>query len=254
MSGRRPASSTSIRSASRSAPRPASTSRNRSRCWRSSAPAIPPLDQQVRQNIATLAVLLGEPPARLSVRGGSLSAIAPQRVCARPAVRPAAAASGYPRGRGAALGRQRQCGKRARRAVPEHLAHRPGRIRQHRAQHADHPAVGDLLGRRERDPAGVRRLPPAQRRSICRRRRRTELLQLYRKAIISGFGDVERALIAVRDLAEQERLQAEAVATARRAYELVRDAAARRHDRHHHRAEHAAHAVRRAGSARAWSA
>ena len=50
--------------------------------------------------------------------------------------------------------------------------------------------------------------------------RRTELLQLYRKAIISGFGDVERALIAVRDLAEQERLQAEAVATARRAYEL----------------------------------
>jgi outer membrane protein TolC len=50
--------------------------------------------------------------------------------------------------------------------------------------------------------------------------RRTELLQLYRKAIISGFADVDRALIAVRDLAEQERLQAEAVATARRAYEL----------------------------------
>ena len=45
-------------------------------------------------------------------------------------------------------------------------------------------------------------------------------MQLYRKAIISGFADVERALIAVRDLAEQERLQAEAVATARRAYEL----------------------------------
>ena len=50
--------------------------------------------------------------------------------------------------------------------------------------------------------------------------RRTELLQLYRKAIISGFADVERALIAVRDLAEQERLQTEAVATSRRAYEL----------------------------------
>jgi outer membrane protein TolC len=31
---------------------------------------------------------------------------------------------------------------------------------------------------------------------------------------------VERALIAVQDLAEQERLQTEAVATARRAYEL----------------------------------
>ena len=45
-------------------------------------------------------------------------------------------------------------------------------------------------------------------------------MQLYRKAILSGFADVERALIAVRDLAEQERLQTEAVATARRAYEL----------------------------------
>ena len=86
--------------------------------------------------------------------------------------------------------------------------------------------------------------------SILQKGRRTELLQLYRKAIISGFADVERALIAVRDLAEQERLQGEAVATARRAYELSETQLARRHDRHHHRAEHAAHAVRRAGSAR----
>jgi multidrug efflux system outer membrane protein len=51
--------------------------------------------------------------------------------------------------------------------------------------------------------------------------RRTELLNLYRRAIISGFGDVERALIAVQLLAEQERLQTEAVATARRAYDLT---------------------------------
>ncbi len=42
--------------------------------------AIPPLEQQVRQNSVTLAVLLGEPPARLTVHGGSLSAIVPQRV------------------------------------------------------------------------------------------------------------------------------------------------------------------------------
>src|SRR3989440_4851766 len=41
--------------------------------------AIPPLDQQLRQNIATLALLLGEAPARLTVRGGSLVAIAVQR-------------------------------------------------------------------------------------------------------------------------------------------------------------------------------
>ena len=53
-----------------------------------------------------------------------------------------------------------------------------------------------------------------------RKGQRIELLQLYRKAILSGFADVERALIAVRDLADQERLQTEVVATARRAYEL----------------------------------
>ena len=35
--------------------------------------SVPPLDQQLRQNIATLAVLLGEAPERLNVRGGSLS-------------------------------------------------------------------------------------------------------------------------------------------------------------------------------------
>jgi len=42
--------------------------------------SIPPLEQLLRQNIATLGLLLGEPPARLTVRGGSLSAIVPQRV------------------------------------------------------------------------------------------------------------------------------------------------------------------------------
>ncbi len=42
--------------------------------------AIPPLDQQLRQNIATLAVLLGDAPARVTVRGGSLNAIVAQRV------------------------------------------------------------------------------------------------------------------------------------------------------------------------------
>src|SRR2546423_6970619 len=41
--------------------------------------AIPPLDQQLRQNTATLALLLGEAPAQLTVRGGSLSSIAPLR-------------------------------------------------------------------------------------------------------------------------------------------------------------------------------
>jgi outer membrane protein TolC len=47
-----------------------------------------------------------------------------------------------------------------------------------------------------------------------------ELLQDYRKAIVSAFQNVEDALIAYSKDAEQERLQHEAVLSARRAFEL----------------------------------
>ena len=171
--------------------------------------AIPPLDQQLRQNIATLAVLLGEPPSRLTVRGGSLSAITAQRVSPglpsdlllqRPDIREVeaqlAAANANVESARAAL-------------FPSISLTGQGGFVSAALQHAVRAAVRDLFGRRGPDPAGVRRLPAALRRSICSKGRRTELLQLYRKAIISGFADVERALIAVRDLAEQERLQTE---------------------------------------------
>jgi multidrug efflux system outer membrane protein len=47
-----------------------------------------------------------------------------------------------------------------------------------------------------------------------------ELLQLYRKSVVSAFGDVERALIAVQQSARRERLQAEVVRSSRRAFEI----------------------------------
>jgi outer membrane protein TolC len=50
--------------------------------------------------------------------------------------------------------------------------------------------------------------------------RQEELLQTYRKAIVSAFGDVENALIAVRQSTIRDRLTREAVASARRAFEL----------------------------------
>jgi outer membrane protein, multidrug efflux system len=50
-----------------------------------------------------------------------------------------------------------------------------------------------------------------------------ELLQDYRKAIVSAFQDVEDALIAYIKDAEQERLQHEAVLSARRAFKLSED-------------------------------
>ena len=50
--------------------------------------------------------------------------------------------------------------------------------------------------------------------------RQDELLQNYRKAVISAFGDVENALDAVRQTALRERLQAEVVASSRRAFDI----------------------------------
>ena len=52
--------------------------------------------------------------------------------------------------------------------------------------------------------------------------RQDELLQNYRKAVINGFTDVEKALIAVQQTAEQERLQREVVRSSRQAFDDCR--------------------------------
>lgn len=51
--------------------------------------------------------------------------------------------------------------------------------------------------------------------------RYAELLADYHKAVISAFGNVEDALVGVQQTAEQLRREEQAVATARRAYELT---------------------------------
>ena len=48
-----------------------------------------------------------------------------------------------------------------------------------------------------------------------------ELLQTYRKAVISGFADVENALDAIRQTALRERLQGDVVASSRRAFDIA---------------------------------
>src|SRR4029077_186730 len=47
-----------------------------------------------------------------------------------------------------------------------------------------------------------------------------ELVQDYRKAVISAFADVENALVAMRRTEEQLRLEEAAVATARGSYDI----------------------------------
>ena len=45
-------------------------------------------------------------------------------------------------------------------------------------------------------------------------------LQAYRKAVLSAFSDVEKALVALQQTTLQERLEVEAVASARKAFEV----------------------------------
>ena len=45
-------------------------------------------------------------------------------------------------------------------------------------------------------------------------------LQAYRKAVLSAFSDVEKALVALQQSTLQERLEIEAVASARKAFEV----------------------------------
>ena len=47
-----------------------------------------------------------------------------------------------------------------------------------------------------------------------------ELLQVYRKAVISGFADVENALDDIRKTAERERLQRDVVTSSQRAFDI----------------------------------
>ena len=50
--------------------------------------------------------------------------------------------------------------------------------------------------------------------------RYTELLTTYHKTVLSAFGNVESALVAAQQTAEQQKRQQDAVATARRAFEF----------------------------------
>jgi outer membrane protein TolC len=51
--------------------------------------------------------------------------------------------------------------------------------------------------------------------------KQVELLQDYRKAILQAFTDVENALVAIDETARHERLEAQVVASARKAYKLT---------------------------------
>jgi multidrug efflux system outer membrane protein len=189
--------------------------------------AIPPLVQQLEQNRAVLALLIGRVPEHVKVRGGTMyrltiprvtpglpSQLLTQRPDIREAeIRLAGADASVEAARAAFFPTIQLTGTAGFSSAMLRNLFLPGSIfYTATASIASSVAAGvgqpifdggNLLGQLDQQK-GIRE----------------ELLAGYRKAVISAFTDVERALVAVQQLALQETLQRQAVAEARKAFNL----------------------------------
>jgi NodT family efflux transporter outer membrane factor (OMF) lipoprotein len=181
---------------------------------------IPLLDQTLRQNIATLALLIGRAPSFVRVRGGSLYALGIPRVNAglpskllyqRPDIRSAeaqlaAADASVEAARAAFFPTITLTGQGGFTSNALRLLLRPESAFYSLAAGLVQPIFDGFLLEGQLEQAQGHQM---------------EVLNLYRKAVVSGFTDVERALIAVQDSAERERLQQQVVDASRRAFDIA---------------------------------
>jgi len=181
---------------------------------------IPILDEVLRQNIATLALLIGRAPAFVRVRGGSLYSLGIPRVnpglpsellYQRPDIRSAeaqlaAADASVEAARAAFFPSITLTGQGGFTSTALRLLFRPESAFYSLAAGLAQPVFDGfrLEGQLELSQG-----------------RQMELLNLYRKAVVSGFTDVEKALISVKDAAERERLQQQVVDASRRAFDIA---------------------------------
>jgi NodT family efflux transporter outer membrane factor (OMF) lipoprotein len=180
---------------------------------------IPPLEQNLRQNKVALAVLMGIPPERVTIRGGTLRSIAIPRVTPglpselitqRPDIRfaeaqLASADADVANARAQLLPSITLTGTGGYQSAALKMLFEPQSAFYSIAAGVTQPIFegGRLLGNVD-----------------FQKGRQDELIQNYRKAVVSGFGDVENALTAIRQTAEAERLQANVVTSSRRAFDI----------------------------------
>jgi outer membrane protein, multidrug efflux system len=180
---------------------------------------IPPLTQTLRQNITTLAVLIARPPEHVTIRGGSMSRLSIPRVTPglpsdlltqRPDIREAeanlvAANANVYAARAAFLPNIQLTGQDGFQSAVLKSLFRPEAVFFSVAASLTQPIFdgGTLLGQLEQQKG-----------------RQEELLQTYRKAVISSFADVDSALIAVEQTALTERADREVVRSSRKAFEI----------------------------------
>ncbi len=182
--------------------------------------AVPALRQTLAQNTHALATLVGRPPEAIRLKGGSLNGVAVPRVT-----------PGLP---------------------SELLIQRPDIRRQEASLAAATANVGSaraqffpsiqLTGQGGYQSAALASLftPQAAFFSLAAgltqpifdgqriqgnfdltKAQQDELLQTYRKTVVSAFADVDNALVAIRQSSEKLRLQRDVIAASRRAFQLA---------------------------------
>ncbi len=180
---------------------------------------IPPLEQTVVQNRNALALLIARPPEHVRIRGGGLSSIAIPRVtpglpsellAQRPDIREveaqlAAANANVENARAQMLPSIKLTGEGGYTSTVLRTLLRPESTFYTIAAGLTQPIFdgGQLQGNLD-----------------LQKGRQDELLQNYRKAVISGFVDVENALDGVRQTALRVRLQQNVVTSSQRAFDI----------------------------------
>ena len=181
---------------------------------------VPPLRQTLSQNINALATLVSRPPEKLHVTGGSLNQITPPRVT-----------PGLP----SELLTQRP----DIRSQESQLASATANVGNARAQFfpsiqltglggyqssalsslfQPHAAFFSMVGSLTQPIFdGGRNLGNFE----FSKGRQDELLQTYRKTVVSAFADVDNALVSIRETTIRLRLQRQVVASSRRALQLA---------------------------------
>lgn len=181
---------------------------------------IPLLDETLRQNKATLALLVGKAPSFLQVRGGSLYSLRIPRVrpglpsellYQRPDIREAetllaSADASVEAARAAFFPSIQLTGTGGFASSALVALFRPESAFYSMAASLTQPIFDGFRLEGLLEQARGKQL---------------EALHLYRKSVVSGFTDVEKALIAVSDEARRERLQQQVVDASRRAFQIA---------------------------------
>lgn len=182
--------------------------------------AIPPLEQTLNQSRNALAVLMARSPESVHVRGGSLRSITIPRVtpglpsellAQRPDIREAeaklaAANANVENARAQMLPSITLTGEGGYQSAVLKVLLRPESALYSLGAGLTQPIFDGLRLQGNLD---------------LQKGRQDELLQNYRKAVISGFADVENALDGIRQTALRERLQGAVVTSSRRAFEIA---------------------------------